>query len=696
MTTSTVSDTTAAATTTVYEAPATDSGWYLLDNDGSVSHDPDNENFISGGRFIGFIVISLEDLGGVVEGGSIEFAANIGTFERGVDTPYDQTVVFRGYGGDVARLLAGGDKPDVYNELETGVVIAQEEIPYVPDLQERDGEIIAYPPAIAPFSTDLLPAGLDFVNDALERGDQYVAFSITLPDMGPGGAVFAQTDHPDGVSFSLSISDTVLSGVDDAGATDEDTPTTIDVLANDSGEGVPGADPLSVVSVAGLIIAPGGSVTLASGAVVTLTAEGELEYDPSGAYDSLAYGDETTDAFLYEVSNGLSTATGEVTVTVTGVNDAPTLRTPIPDQTATADAPVEFTLDGATFDDVDEGDYPYISARLADGGALPAWLSFDVSGSPGTFSGTPGAEDVGELEIRVTATDERGATVSDVFVLVVEAGGPANRAPVAANDSAALEEDKSAAGQVLDNDSDPDGDPLSVLAVDGAPVGVIEGELGTLTIGENGEWSYEADRADALVEGETAQEVFDLIISDGRGGQAASTLTFTVTGTLDAVTGGGGDDTLKGGPGDDKLAGKGGDDTLIGKGGPDMLLGAKGKDLLKGGGGDDVLLGGRGADVLVGGAGDDVLRGKHGDDVLKGKAGADVLVFARGDGKDKVVGWEDGVDLIRIVKGASDFADLDIAQHGGRTVIGYGGGLDMIVLKNTDAGDLDALDFLFA
>ena len=57
------------------------------------------------------------------------------------------------------------------------------------------------------------------------------------------------------------------------------------------------------------------------------------------------------------------------------------------------------------------------TATLLDGSALPAWLTFN--GATRTFSGTPLNENVGSIDIKVTATDGSGASVSDTFNLSV-------------------------------------------------------------------------------------------------------------------------------------------------------------------------------------------------------------------------------------------------------------------------------------
>ncbi|WP_199533951.1 putative Ig domain-containing protein, partial [Dickeya sp. CSL RW240] len=76
-----------------------------------------------------------------------------------------------------------------------------------------------------------------------------------------------------------------------------------------------------------------------------------------------------------------------------------------------------FTVPANTFTDADSGDVLTLSATRVDGSALPGWLSFNPATR--TFSGTPGSSDVGNLSIRVTATDSSNASVSTTFALAV-------------------------------------------------------------------------------------------------------------------------------------------------------------------------------------------------------------------------------------------------------------------------------------
>ncbi|WP_038914688.1 DUF4347 domain-containing protein, partial [Dickeya zeae] len=127
-------------------------------------------------------------------------------------------------------------------------------------------------------------------------------------------------------------------------------------------------------------------------------------------------------------SSAFSTNSAQASLVVTSVNDAPTVGSPVSIQSATKDTAFSFTVPGGTFVDVDSGDTLTLSATQSDGSALPTWLSFNPSTR--TFSGTPGHSDVGNLTIRITATDGSNASVSTTFGLTVN---NSNLPPVVSN-----------------------------------------------------------------------------------------------------------------------------------------------------------------------------------------------------------------------------------------------------------------------
>ena len=104
------------------------------------------------------------------------------------------------------------------------------------------------------------------------------------------------------------------------------------------------------------------------------------------------------------------------------VNHAPVVATALLDQNATENTPFNYAVPATSFTDPDNDSLSY-TATLADGSALPAWLSFNATNL--TFTGTPTSTASGNYNVLVKATDPAGASVSDSFALAV-ADAPAN------------------------------------------------------------------------------------------------------------------------------------------------------------------------------------------------------------------------------------------------------------------------------
>jgi len=113
----------------------------------------------------------------------------------------------------------------------------------------------------------------------------------------------------------------------------------------------------------------------------------------------------------------------DFTLTVGGVNDAPTVYQPISEQTAAEDN--YFVLYSLSEYFRDEETYYgslSLSAELANGDSLPSWLTFNGS----HLYGTPPADAVGTYSIKITATDPGGKSITQTFTLDV---GSTNDAP---------------------------------------------------------------------------------------------------------------------------------------------------------------------------------------------------------------------------------------------------------------------------
>lgn len=103
---------------------------------------------------------------------------------------------------------------------------------------------------------------------------------------------------------------------------------------------------------------------------------------------------------------------------------APTVTAPTAAQTWKLGQNVDFTLAANTFSDP-QGEKLTYNATLANGTALPAWLTFNAA--TGTFTGSVPSTTSG-LSIKVTATDTSGLSASDTFSVLT----PAPPAPTVA------------------------------------------------------------------------------------------------------------------------------------------------------------------------------------------------------------------------------------------------------------------------
>lgn len=116
-----------------------------------------------------------------------------------------------------------------------------------------------------------------------------------------------------------AVDNALPNAVNDTVTTDEDTTVSGNVLGNDTDGDL---DPLTVASVNGLAANVGQPITLSTGALLTLNADGSFEYDPNGQFGSLDNGDTASDSFSYSVVDGNGgTDTANVTVTIAGVDD---------------------------------------------------------------------------------------------------------------------------------------------------------------------------------------------------------------------------------------------------------------------------------------------------------------------------------------------------------------------------------------
>lgn len=222
--------------------------------------------------------------------------------------------------------------------------------------------------------------------------------------------------------------------------------------------------------------------------------------------------------------------------------------------------------------------------------------------------------------------------------LIIKTARITNNAPVA-NDDTVKSFQKSPITipitKLLSNDSDSDGDSLTITAVNNAVDGTVtlnhNRDLVIFTPNRNfqGNASFEYTLSDnqgdtdiGLVTVKVCHNIDGTENHDHLQGSDRKDIIWGFGGN-DTLNGFGGNDILKGGKGNDNLLGGGGKDTLVAGGGHDFLQGDNGNDQLDGGRGNDGLLGGQDRDILNGGEGNDFLNGGAGVDTLTGGSGAD-------------------------------------------------------------------------
>ena len=361
------------------------------------------------------------------------------------------------------------------------------------------------------------------------------SFTYTISD-GKGGTDTAT------VNVTINGVNDAPEAVNDSVTTDQDSSVNVTVLSNDSD--IDG-DSLTVTLADGTALTVGSPVTLSSGATVTLQSNGTIDYDPNGQFDSVADGSTGSDSFTYTISDGKGgTDTATVNVTINGVNDAPEAV----NDSVTTDQDSSVNVAVLSNDSDIDGDS--LTVTLADGTALTVGTPVTLSSGAtvtlqanGTIDYDPNGQfdsvadgSTGSDSFTYTISDGKGGT--DTATVNVTVNG-VNDAPDAVNDSVTTDQNNSVNVAVLSNDSDIDGDSLTVTLADGSaltvgsPVTLSSGA--TVTLQSNGTIDYDPNgQFDSVADGSTDSDSFTYTISDGKGGTDTATVNVTVNGVNDA------------------------------------------------------------------------------------------------------------------------------------------------------------------
>ena len=117
--------------------------------------------------------------------------------------------------------------------------------------------------------------------------------------------------------------------------------------------------------------------------------------------------------------------------------------------------------------------------------------------------------------------------------------GNTNNAPIAVNDTARGDEKTTIRGNLLANDSDPDGDPLSIVSINGRPmtpggVAVTGSNGGTFIVQPDGSYVFVPGTSfQHLPEGQTATTTISYVVTDPSGATSTATVEVTVVGVND-------------------------------------------------------------------------------------------------------------------------------------------------------------------
>ena len=354
-------------------------------------------------------------------------------------------------------------------------------------------------------------------------------------------------------------------------------------MENDSD---PDGDKLTITRVNGNRLASTSTneiIELPSGAILTMNPEtGCYELDPNGQFDSLCEGCTAEICFSYQISDGRRFDTAKVCTIITGRNNPPVAIRD--DYTATV---VDPTVSDNIMDndyDIDVGDVITITKITipaedgSNGGFRDVTSSSDgsvvatfPSGGVVTIDPVTGQMDydasaviakipVGETFVETFTyqiVDSTGQTAMATVTITIEGN---NRPPIANPDRYTATKANSIidANIVLENDTDPDGDNLTVTKITkpglpgGGPVTVFpqadangnmvisttittpygDGKDAVLLINTvTGEMTFDTSSfIDDIPAGETYEQLFEYEIVDAAGQPATTTVTIVASG----------------------------------------------------------------------------------------------------------------------------------------------------------------------
>ncbi|WP_019135425.1 beta strand repeat-containing protein [Cellulomonas massiliensis] len=390
-----------------------------------------------------------------------------------------------GSGTVTVRVNAAPVAQDDSETIPSGY--AQVLVPVLANDTDADGDTLAIALLGAPSHGSVVivttPGGSAFLYTAATGWTGTDTFTYRVSD-GHGGSDTATVTVTTPNSAPVAQPDT-------AGTTVGVTATGVDVLANDSdANATAGFQTLTVTG-----------ATADEGATVVVNGDGTLDVTPAAGFVGAV-------TVSYTLSDGVTTTTGVLTVTVS--NTAPAAVA----DTAATDTGTPVSVDVLGNDgDPDPGQTLTIAP-----GSLTAPVDGDgtTRGTVAVVDGevlyTPPAGWAGTVTFSYDATDGHESTTGTVTVTV------RNAAPEAQDDSATTDSGTPVRIDVLGNDDDANGDTLTVTSL-GTPA---HGTVRVVTTASGDVVEYEPEH------GFAGDDTFTYVVSDGRGGTATATVRVTV------------------------------------------------------------------------------------------------------------------------------------------------------------------------
>src|SRR4029077_2009482 len=258
----------------------------------------------------------------------------------------------------------------------------------------------------------------------------------------------------------------------------------------------------------------------------TIDANGAWTYTGNGAHDELTAGQQVQDQFTVKSQDG--TASGTVTVKITGTNDAATVSS---DSKSVSEGDTAAALNSSgqlTITDPDAGEAHVVAQTTVHG--TYGDFTIDANGA-WTYTGNGAHDELTagqQVQDQFTVKSQDGTASATVTVKIT---GTNDAATVSSDSKSVSEGDTAAAlnssGQLTI--SDPDTGEAHVVAQSS-----VQGTYGDFSIDASGAWSYTGNGAhDELTAGQKVQDQFTVKSQDGT---ASGTVTVTITGTNDAAT----------------------------------------------------------------------------------------------------------------------------------------------------------------